>query len=155
MDKTRTPQKINKSAKRIGILGFSIAIGVLLILMIPYLQNKKLEEKQSQIQQIELINVYVGKGLRLGKQTYGVFGTLINHSLQTVALIQVMIEFLDVNGAVVGTTDFFPVSQFSFEDPKPLEPKGRKEFGFAMEKEAPPTWSKEVKLTVVDVQFKN
>lgn len=140
--------------KRLQIISV-LALGVLFVVLANVIKVRKSEEKAVQLKQVQLVDVHVGFGKIKGQHQKAVFGAIVNNGTRTIKIAKILVFFPDANNEILNEQEFFPVTPYSFIDPKPLLPGETKEFGFAIGKYAPPKWSGQVIAKVVDIQFKD
>lgn len=104
---------------------------------------------------LRLEEVRVGEGRRFGQTEKAVFGTVVNGGEKTLKKVAVRVFFLDANGHRIGEKDYSPilVTEFSFGDNTPLRPGYRKDFGYAVEDDAPSGWAGAVEAEIVEINF--
>ena len=74
--------------------GVVALIVIVLLVFVNIVKEQKLEEKQILIRQVQLTNVRVNSGIRLGEQERGVFGTVTNKGIKTIKVIKMMVWLL-------------------------------------------------------------
>ena len=79
-----------------------------------------------------------GSGKSLGT---AFFGTLTNETNKSISILTLKIDFLDEDGEVSKTHDFFPVNRYSKNDWEPLAPDSIRSFGFFIDDIVPENWS--------------
>ena len=119
------------------ILGIVFAI---LILLIIFFQQIKLDELNNQLTKVELQNLRIGTGISNGVTGTAIFGEIKNMGEKIISIAEMNVEFMNENGEVSKVHKFFPVNKFSFTESLPLKPGMSKEFGFPIDDIVPEDW---------------
>jgi len=119
------------------ILGIAFAI---LILLIIFFQQIKLDELNIQLTKVELKNLRIGTGISNGVTGTAIFGEIKNMGEKIISIAEMNVEFMNENGEVSKVHKFFPVNKFSFTESLPLKPGMSKEFGFPIDDIVPEDW---------------
>ena len=133
------------------ILGIVFAI---LILLIIFFQQIKLDELNNQLTKVELQNVKIGVGTSNGVLGTAIFGEINNKGEKIISIAEMNVEFLNEDGDVKKVHKFFPVNKFSFSDSLPLKPGQSKEFGFPIDDIVPEDWDGTFRASLTELIFK-
>ena len=119
-----------------------------------YIQEQKKLELEIAIEQIKLQNLRIGVGSYGVKKGTGLFGTLVNKGDHIVNIATLLVHFMDDEGQIAKTHQFSPVNRYSWMDPKPLVPKGKKEFALLLDDIVPESWSGSFEVELIKLEFK-
>ena len=124
--------------RRIVILGL---LSILLLFGFFQIGQTKQREMQKAITQVKLADLKItvgGSGKSLGT---AFFGTLTNETNKPISILTLKVDFLDEDGEVSKTHDFFPINRYSKNDWEPLAPDSIRSFGFFIDDIVPENWS--------------
>ena len=96
---------------------------------------------QKAIAQVRLEDLKIavgGSGKFMGT---ALFGSLTNETEKDISILTLSIRFLDEDGAISKTHDFFPINRYSKNEWKPLAPNSIRSFGFFIDHIVPENWS--------------
>ena len=125
----------NRRIVFLGLLSFFLLFGFFQI------GQTKQREMQKAITQVKLEDLKItvgGSGKSLGT---AFFGTLTNETNKPISILTLKVDFLDEDGEVSKTHDFFPVNRYSKNDWEPLAPDSIRSFGFFIDDIVPENWS--------------
>ena len=124
--------------RRIVFLGF---LSILLLFGFFQIGQTKQREMQKAITQVKLDDLKIsvgGSGKSLGT---AFFGTLTNETNKSISILTLKVDFLNEDGQVSKSHDFFPVNRYSKTDWEPLAPDSIRSFGFFIDVIVPENWS--------------
>ena len=96
---------------------------------------------QKAIAQVRLEDLKIavgGSGKFMGT---ALFGSLTNETEKDISILTLSISFLDEDGAISKTHDFFPINRYSKNEWNPLAPNSIRSFGFFIDHIVPENWS--------------
>ena len=109
-------------------------------------------EKQAYVGKIKIMNLKVAKAVLAD---WGVFGELKNTGNRTLTKVEITIYYLDDYGNTIYEDTFYPVLVSNWSsDNKPLKPNYTEKFGYNAD-DVPSEWSKQIKVYVTNIEFKD
>ena len=124
--------------RRIVLLGL---LSILLLFGFFQIGQTKQREMQKAITQVKLDDLKITVGGSVKSLGTAFFETLTYETNNSISILTLKVDFLDEDGQVSKTHDFFPVNRYSQNDWEPLAPDSIRSFGFFIDDIVPENWS--------------
>lgn len=133
--------------------------------IVPVESKPTLNKKTQYIKNyLKLEDVEVGTGYGqfdvpgYGQKKPTVSGKIRNIGDKTLETVGITVYFLDSSGKRIGEESYYPINSNSIfgellTESEPLKPNYVREWGYVVDTDAPPGWSRKVEIIITDISF--